>query len=109
MNLESRWCGYFEQQYGNVCDLSIGGCFILTSGEVMPMELIEIEIELTTDRWLRLWGQVAYFVTDIGFGVCFTGVDEETHDSIVRFIDGALEHGALLAAQDEIRVGEAYP
>ena len=76
VNLRARWDANFDRREGSVSDISTGGCFVLTAGEVTPMELIELEIELPTGRWLRLWGQVMYYAEEIGFGLRFTGVGD---------------------------------
>lgn len=89
VNLRARWEANFDEREGEVSDISTGGCFVLTAGEVSPMELIELEIELPTGRWLRLWGQVMYYAEEIGFGLRFTGVGEPEQTLLTYLIDHA--------------------
>jgi hypothetical protein len=86
VNLRARWEANFDQREGQVSDISTGGCFVLTAGEVSPMELIELEIELPTGRWLRLWGQVMYYAEEIGFGLRFTGVGDKELELLTSLI-----------------------
>lgn len=93
VNLNARWQGCFDEQEGCVADISTSGCFILTSGEVTPMELIDLEIQLPTERWIRLFGQVIYHIEDMGFGLRFT-VGDGGNDELkllTNFIEYALE------------------
>ena len=89
VDLKARWEANFEQQTGNVSDISTTGCFILTAGDVSPMELTSIEIQLPTGRWIRLWGQVIYTAEEIGFAVRFAGVGDTEMEMLKNFIDYA--------------------
>jgi hypothetical protein len=93
VNLNARWQGCFDQQEGSVADISTSGCFILTSGEVTPMELIDLEIQLPTERWIRLFGQVIYHIEDMGFGLRFAvgGDDNNELKLLTHFIEYARE------------------
>ena len=93
VNLNVRWDGNFDQREGTVTDISTGGCFVLTAGEVSPMELIEIEIEFPTEGGrVRLWGQVMYFIEEIGFGLRFAGINDEQFALLKRVIERARDN-----------------
>ena len=53
-----------------MCDLSSLGCFVLTSAEVRPGELIRLDINFPQEI-ASLWGQVVYTVAEIGFALRF--------------------------------------
>jgi hypothetical protein len=74
VRLNARWEGVLAQCEGNIVDLSATGCFVLTSDRVKPKELIRVEIQLPTEGWLYLWGEVVYRIEDMGFALRFTGV-----------------------------------
>lgn len=61
---------------GHIVDLSVTGCFVLTSDRVKQKELIRVEIQLPTEGWMYLWGEVVYRIEDMGFALRFTGVSE---------------------------------
>ena len=71
--------GVFE---GTLCDLSWGGCFILTSAEVAVKEFIKVGIELPQTGWVHLWGEVCNSHDGIGFGVRFNGLPTEGKEAI---------------------------
>ena len=76
VRLNSRWEGVLAQCEGQIVDLSMTGCFVLTSDRVKPKELIRVEIELPTEGWLYLWGEVVYRLEEMGFALKFTGVSD---------------------------------
>lgn len=76
-NLRARWDGLMGSCEGTVGDISPGGCFILTDGEVAQNELLRLEIELHTGSWVKVWGEVTNWSEGIGFGVRYTGMDED--------------------------------
>ena len=85
-NINVRWETLTTQGRGAVCDLSSSGCFVLTGGEVMPHELIRMELSLPDD-WLTLWGHVVYTISEMGFAVRFvfgSGADQESINQIIR-------------------------
>ena len=86
VSLNARWQGFFEQHEASVCDISVGGCFVLSEGEVSTMELIQIEIQLPTGDWVCLWGQVVYCCEEIGFGLRFARAEGEALGSIEHLV-----------------------
>jgi hypothetical protein len=43
---------------------------------VKPKELIRVEIQLPTEGWLYLWGEVVYRIEEMGFALRFTGISD---------------------------------
>ena len=86
VNLPARWEGVLEQRDATVTSLSANGCFLLTGGEVKPKELIRIEIELPDGEPVYCWGEVVEEAYDIGFAVCFNGLEEAEHERLSNFI-----------------------
>lgn len=76
VQLNARWEGVLARCEGHVVDLSATGCFVLTSDRVKQKELIRVEIQLPTEGWLYLWGEVVYRIEEMGFALRFTGVSD---------------------------------
>ena len=76
VQLNARWEGVLAQCEGHIVDLSTTGCFVLTADRVKPKELIRVEIQLPTEGWMYLWGEVVYRIEDMGFALHFTGVSD---------------------------------
>jgi|SRR5436853_251173 len=87
IDLNSRWEALKNQGRGAVCDLSSLGCFVLTSAEVKPGQLIRLEINFP-EEVASLWGQVVYAVAEIGFALRFAFGDEADQRKLTGLIEG---------------------
>ena len=87
IDLHVRWEALRTQGRGAVCDLSALGCFVLTSADVMPGELIRIEINFPQETAL-LWGQVVYCLAEMGFALRFAFAEEDDSRSLHQLIEG---------------------
>lgn len=85
--LEAQWEGVLARRAGTVVDISSTGCFVLAAAEVLPEELIRLEIHLPTGRWMYLWGEVVYKIEEMGFALRFTGSDETELQMLGMLID----------------------
>jgi len=87
IDLNARWEALKTQGRGAVCDLSSLGCFVLTSAEVKPGQLIRLEINFPQEV-APLWGQVVYAVGEIGFALRFAFGDEADQCKLAGLIEG---------------------
>ena len=76
VTLQVTWEGLASILKGEIIDLSLTGCFVLTDDQVSPGELIRLEIHQPRTGRLHLWAEVVYQMPEIGFGVRFTGGEE---------------------------------
>ena len=90
IDLKVRWEALQTQGRGAVCDLGSLGCFVLTSADVKPGDLIRIEIEFPQEI-ASLWGHVVYTVAEIGFALRFAFADEAERHSLSRLVE-SLNH-----------------
>ena len=86
IDLAARWEALRTQGRGAVCDLSSRGCFVLTSAEVKPGELIRLDINFPGET-SSVWGHVVYSVSEMGFAVRFAFGNEADE----RLIDQLME------------------
>ena len=86
IDLNARWEALRTEGRGAVCDLSSLGCFVLTSAELKPGELIRLDIELPQEL-ASLWGQVVYTVAEIGFALRFGFAAEAERVRVVHLIE----------------------
>ena len=85
-NLVARWGGLAGDHEGRVEDLSLGGCFVNTTGRVDVGEIVGVEIRLPSEEWLQLRGEVASYQIGIGFGLLFSFLTEDEEQSLREFI-----------------------
>jgi hypothetical protein len=76
VDLRVYWEGSLTRLEGSIVDLSITGCFILSDDRVRIGELIRVEIQPPKQGSLYVWGEVVYQISEMGFGVRFTGADD---------------------------------
>ncbi len=94
VKLNARWEGVLAQRTGTIVDISSTGCFLLTSDEVTPKELIRIEIQMPTERWIYLWAEVVYQISEMGFALRFTG-STATEQTMLNLLLDNLAESAL--------------
>ena len=74
--LEARWEGQSGRHTARISDISLGGCYIESLGQVTVGESVSFEVQLPTGRWMRLRGTVAYQHSNMAFGVQFNDLSE---------------------------------
>ena len=85
-NLAARWNGQSGSQEARIEDLSLGGCFVNTTGRVDPGEVVSLSIKLPSGEWLPLRGEVVSFQQGIGFGVLFSFLTDEEEQALRELI-----------------------
>jgi hypothetical protein len=86
VSLAARWEGVLTRREGTITDISLSGCFMLTMDTVTPCELISIEIQIPTGRWIYLWAEVVYSIPEMGFALRFTGSADETEEIMLGML-----------------------
>jgi uncharacterized protein (TIGR02266 family) len=85
--VEVNWEGKAGNYDARTSDLSTGGCFIDTAGQVSEGEIIKFKLELPGGEWLELQGEVTYAYVNVGFGVRFTNLSEAVRKRIDWMIE----------------------
>ena len=86
LNLPARWDGISGTHEARIEDLSLGGCFVNTSGRVDPGEIVSLEIRLPSGEWLELRGAVASFQQGIGFGLLFSFLTDDEEQALRELV-----------------------
>lgn len=85
--IEIEWEGLVGRKPGTISDMSVVGCFILSSGEVEDGENVKIFFPLTDGRKIQLWGEVTNHVYEIGFAIRFIELSEAQKDFLEVFVE----------------------
>ena len=93
VHLDAVWDGGEERHSARVTDLSEGGCYIDSVGEVMVGEIVAFRVLLPDDDWLYLEGQVRHHRHGVGFGVQFVELNEEQTENLRRLLEIARAAG----------------
>jgi hypothetical protein len=82
VSLDAVWDGTAGKHPARVTDLSEGGCYLDTVGEVMTGETVGFRVLLPDDDWLYLEGEVKHHRHGFGFGVQFVELIEEQQEKL---------------------------
>src|SRR6476646_2280523 len=93
VSLDAVWHGETGRQSARVADLSEGGCYLDTVGEVMTGEIVAFRVLLPDDDWLYLEGEVKHHRHGFGFGVQFVELNLEQTEKLFSLLQLADESG----------------
>ena len=93
VHLDAVWQDSDERHSARVTDLSEGGCYLDTVGEVMVGEIVAFRVLLPDGEWLYLEGEVRHHSHGLGFGVQFVELNEEQTQNLQRLLAIAREGG----------------
>src|SRR5215510_12463717 len=94
VSLDAVWDGdNGRKNSARVTDLSEGGCYLDTVGEVLTGEVVAFRVLLPDDDWLYLEGEVRHHHHGLGFGVRFVDLNEEQTEKLLRLLLIAREAG----------------
>jgi c-di-GMP-binding flagellar brake protein YcgR len=86
VHLDAVWHAAEEKHSAQITDLSEGGCYLDTVGEVMVGEIVAFRVLLPDDDWLYLEGEVRHHRHGRGFGVQFIDLNEEQSRNLARLL-----------------------
>ncbi|HSE32967.1 MAG TPA: PilZ domain-containing protein [Pyrinomonadaceae bacterium] len=93
VNLDAVWDREQARTSARVADLSEGGCYLDTVGEVMTGEIVAFRVLLPDGDWLYLEGEVRHHRQGFGFGVRFVDLNDEQHEKLLLLLQIAKEAG----------------
>ena len=85
--VETHWEGPSGYHVARISDISLGGCFLDTTGEARVGDKIKLKILLPTEQWLVLSGTVAYDHSPLGYGVVFSSMSDRHRSALSLLID----------------------
>ena len=93
VHLDAMWDSSTQAHSARITNLSEGGCFMDSVGEVRRGEIVGFRVLLPDDDWLYLEGEVRHHSAD-GFGVQFVDLNEEQTEKLQWLLRLAEEGGA---------------
>lgn len=85
-NLPVRWDAQSGRHEARIEDVSLGGCFVNTTGRVDIGEVVTLSIKLPSGEWLPLRGEVVSYQQGIGFGLLFSFLTDEEEQALRELI-----------------------
>lgn len=71
---------------GSISDVSLDGCFVLSSGDVTDGETVKLFVPLADGMKVEFSGRVANHVFEIGFGLKFDQLSAAQRDVLSRLV-----------------------
>jgi|SRR4029450_8985872 hypothetical protein len=93
VSLDAVWNQDESRHTAKVTDLSEGGCYLDTVGEVRTGEIVGFRILLPDGDWLYLEGEVRHHRIGVGFGVKFIDLDDQQRENLLLLLRLANEAG----------------
>jgi hypothetical protein len=93
VSLDAVWDLKEDRHTAKVTDLSEGGCYLDSVGEVMTGEIVAFRVLLPDGDWLYLEGEVRHHRAGVGFGVQFIDLDDQQRDKLHLLLRLAREAG----------------
>lgn len=87
------WDSSTEAHSARVTNLSEGGCYLSSVGDVRQGEVVGFRILLPDGDWLYLEGEVRHHTPKTGFGVQFVDLNEEQQEKLQELLRLAHESG----------------
>lgn len=97
INLGAEWESAAGKRSARITNLSEGGCYLDSVGDVRRGEIVGFRVLLPDDDWLYLEGEVRHHTAGEGFGVQFADLNEEQEAKLKALI--------IRAGESEARAG----
>lgn len=91
VELDVEWEGTGGRMPATLSDVSLDGCFVLTSGDVEDGEDIKIFVPLADGMKVQFDGRIANHVYEIGFGVRFGQLSAAQRELLIQMVRKAEE------------------
>lgn len=85
-NLPAKWDGLSGGHEARIEDISLGGCFVNTTGRVDIGEIVVLQVKLPSGEWLTLRGEATTAQDGIGFGLNFSFITDEEESALRELI-----------------------
>jgi hypothetical protein len=86
VEVEVEWQGSIGRSPGSLSDVSLDGCFVLSSGEVNDGDPVKIYVPLSDGMKVEFSGRVANHVLEIGFALKFDQLSAPQRDVLATLV-----------------------
>lgn len=86
IELDIEWEGSAGRVPATISDVSIEGCFVLSSGEINDGDQVKLFVPLADGMKVQFEGKVANHVFEIGFGVRFNQLTAAQRDVLIKIV-----------------------
>ena len=87
LDVAVEWETQKGRQPGNMSDISLEGCFVLSSGDVTDGEFVKIFVPISDGAKVEFAATVANHVLEIGFGARFNELSSAQRELLVKLVE----------------------
>jgi c-di-GMP-binding flagellar brake protein YcgR len=87
VKIDVEWESARGRKRGTLSDISVGGCYVLSSGEVEDGERVRLFLPLSDGMKVQFWGEVVNHIYELGFAMRFSELGTGQADFLVKFIE----------------------
>lgn len=87
VSVEIEWANETGVRRATLSDVSSGGCFVLTAGEVADGEVVRLLFPLSDGARVEFLGEVTNHVPEIGFAARFVGLTNLQREFLQNFAE----------------------
>jgi hypothetical protein len=99
LSLELRLAAASGKHEVRLSDLSFGGCYIDSIGQVFVGEKVSFEINVPTLQWVPFGGTVTYTHAGFGFGVSFAPLNSVQEAVVAQLVGTTVPAAVAIPAQ----------
>ena len=86
LEMDIEWQAGGDRSPGTTSDVSLDGCFVLSSGDVEDGERVKVFFPLEGGMRVEFSGHVANHVLEIGFGVKFDPLTASQREVLISLV-----------------------
>ncbi len=89
VNIDIEWENAAGRKKGTLSDIGLGGCFVLSSGEILDGETVKLFLPLSDGMKAQFMCEVVNHVFEIGFAARFIQLSEAQWQFIENFVESS--------------------
>ncbi len=89
VEVDVEWQTAGDREPGTISDISLDGCFVLSTADVVDGDGVKIFIPLADGMKVEFTGHVTNHVHEIGFGARFDKISTAQRDLLARLVHTA--------------------
>jgi len=92
VRIDVDWENPMGRRTARISDVSVDGCFVLSSGDVDDGQIVKVFFPLSNGKKALFWGKIVNHVFDVGFGLRFVAVTDVQQSLLKKLLGNLTNH-----------------
>jgi len=92
VSIDVDWENPMGRRPARISDVSIDGCFVLSSGDVDDGQIVKVFFPLSNGKRALFWGKIVNHVFDVGFGLKFVAITDVQQSLLKKLLGNLTNH-----------------